>query len=168
MHGQAATMTQVQVRSRVLDIIADQTGSPKARISGASDLVADLGIAGDDGDDLFSAISKEFDVDWTDLDLGVIFGDEVTLPTLPWHLVPNRRNGYRYSCQMYEREHITVDDVVNAVLDGKWKQRPPRLLSAEIRQRKLAASYVFLALWAGVPAALVLGALVLKCGDFIR
>ena len=98
---------------RVSEIIAEIMGIDRTRITIDSDLIEDLGIAGDDGDDLFTAFDNAFDVDWTGLDLGVHFGNEGLGLPLPWHLKNN--------CVMYETQPCKVSDIVQAVESGRWQ-----------------------------------------------
>ena len=98
--------------ARVRDIIAEFSGVGRVRISLDSDLCRDLGVAGDDGDDLFRAFDDAFDVDWSGLDLGVHFGNEGQGYPLPCQMKNN--------CLMYKTQPCKVADVVQAVETGRW------------------------------------------------
>ena len=100
------------VFENVRDIIARYTGVDRARIAAGSDLLKDLGVAGDDGDELFAEFDKAFDVEWTGLCLGVHFGNEGLHLPLPWQLKNN--------CIMYETQPCKVSDIVRAVENGRW------------------------------------------------
>ncbi len=97
---------------RVRDIVADFAGLDRGRIAMESDLVEDIGIAGDDGEDLFLELDRAFEVDWTGLDLGVHFGNEGLGLPFPWHLKNN--------CVMYEPQPCRVSDIVRVVETGRW------------------------------------------------
>lgn len=118
------TQSEEAAFEEVRAIIADYTGIDRARIAMRSDLYNDLGIAGDDADDLFAVFDDAFAVDWTGLDLGVHFGNEGFLVApLPWQLKNN--------CAIYQRQPCKVSDVVRAVCAGRWSGTPqilrPRL-----------------------------------------
>lgn len=130
-----------EIRKLIFSIIAEQTGILDSRISEHSDLSRDLRIAGDDGDDLFKAVDEKFKIDWSELDFGVIFGNEGFGPVPPWHLYPSRLNGHRYGCDMYETEHRTVGDLVDAAITGKWRQRPPVLRPPDEQRSKFLISF---------------------------
>ncbi len=98
---------------RVSEIITEFAGVDRTRITNDSDLFEDFGIAGDDGDDLFTAFDNAFDVDWTGLDLGVHFGGEGFGLPFPWQL--------KNDCVMYETQPCKVSDIVQAVESGRWQ-----------------------------------------------
>lgn len=100
------------VFEKVRDIIAEFTGVDRTRISADSDLIKDLGVAGDDGDELFAEFDNAFEVDWSGLCLGVHFGNEGLHLPLPWQLKDN--------CIMYEPQPCKVSDIVRAVETGRW------------------------------------------------
>ena len=115
---------------RVCDIVADISGVDRHRIAMDSDLFGDIGIAGDDGEDLFLELDRAFEVDWTGLDLGVHFGNEGLGLPLPWHLKNN--------CVMYEPQPCRVSDVVRAVETGRW----PGTQVIRVSRRRRVGLYV--------------------------
>ena len=123
------------VQARVIEIVSEHAGIAVEKISDASDLVRDLHIVGDDGYELIEAIDKEFKIDWSELDSGVIFGNEVSFGMPPWSLLPSRLNGLRYNCEMYETESKTVGDIIEAAFIGKWSQTQPVLKSLGARRK---------------------------------
>lgn len=111
---------------QIREIISLHAGVEQSSIKLESDLRSDLGISGDDGDELFEDLNEVFNVDWSELDLGVHFGNEGSGPPLPWHL-----NG---NCLMYEVQPCKVSDIVRAVNEGRWhgSERILRSKSARI------------------------------------
>ena len=61
---------------QVRQIVADFSGVDPARITPETDLSADLGIAGDDGLEIFEALDLAFEVDWSGLHPAIHFGEE--------------------------------------------------------------------------------------------
>ena len=158
------SLERKDVLKRVVSIIAEYSGVSQKKILETSDLSKNLGIVGDDGYELLEAIGKEYEIDWSELDSGVIFGGEplgLTVP--PWDLYPSRWNGYRYNCDMYETESKTVADIVDSICLGKWKQKPPILKPLRQQRRIFLWSCV---VYLAIP--IVLGGLViaawLSCG----
>jgi hypothetical protein len=97
---------------QVQRIIAGYAGIDPRKISMESDLRSDLGISGDDGDELFTALDAQLNVDWSGLDLGIHFGNEGFGYPLPWQLKNN--------CVMYEAQPCRVSDIAEAAQTGKW------------------------------------------------
>ena len=118
------TESERAVFEKVRDLIAACMGVDRTRISTDSDLCRDLGVAGADGCDLFTAFDNAFDVDWTGLYLGVHFGNESCFPS-PRQLKNN--------CVMYETQPCKVSDVVQAVMSGRWRGTPLVLRSESAR-----------------------------------
>ena len=65
--------------TRVIDFLNHELG-PGPKITLDSRLAQDLGVAGDDGDDLMENFAKAFDVDLTGRDFLACFGHEGTNP----------------------------------------------------------------------------------------
>lgn len=107
---------QKAVFEKVRDIIAAESGADPRAITMETDLCGDLGIAGDDGDDVLRAISRQFDVDWSKFDSGVHFGDEACTLPMPWRL--------KGSHWLYRTQPCRVEDIVRAVQDGEWSPVP--------------------------------------------
>ena len=78
-------MGQQRHFDRVRGLVSGQSGVPEAEITLETRLVEDLGIDGDDGDELLQAFAHEFGVDMSNMDPLNYFGDEGTgLPeTMP-------------------------------------------------------------------------------------
>ncbi len=136
----------------VRDIIAEYTGIERTRIAADSDLLEDLGVAGDDGDELFAEFDEAFDVDWTGLCLGVHFGNEGLHLPLPWQLKNN--------CVMYETQPCKVSDVVRAVDTGRWPGTKVNLRPRAVRLVMYLLSTLQTAVFAGMLAAVAATALI--------
>ena len=131
-------------------ILSKLTSIPVEKISSSSNLRRDLKITGDDGDDLFNGLAKRFQVDWSELDLGVIFGDESVAFIPPWPVYPSRWNGQRYSCNMYEIHDVLVSDIEKAVASGIWRQPTPKLKSDREQRKVFIRSILGFSAWAFV------------------
>lgn len=131
-----------EIFEKVRDIVAGCTGVDRSRITMNSGFVDDFGVVGDDGDELFEAFSKEFDVDWTGLDLGVHFGNEGWGLPYPWRLEDN--------CVVYEVQPCRVSDVVRAVQTGRWPGTKIVPLSKSERRMMYVRSWLNVAFFAGV------------------
>jgi len=81
-----------------------------------TDLCSDLGIAGDDGQDVLDELGKEFRIDWSELHFDVHFGNEVCALPMPWKL--------KHSHWSYETQPCLVSDLVHAAETGKWPGTP--------------------------------------------
>ena len=148
MNAKAAMQMSESANStfdKVREIIADSTGYDQALITMESDIAADIGVAGDDGDLLFMALDEAFDVDWAGLDLGIHFGDEGVFQPLPWHL--------KNSFWMYESQPCRVSDVVMAVETGKWPGTPIVPISKAEYVALYRQSMSWVILWGGLMIA---------------
>jgi hypothetical protein len=126
--------------SAIQKILSDQFGLDPGRIALHSDLQSDLGIHGDDGDELFEALDKAFDVDWSGLDLGVHFGNEGSGLPFPWQLKNN--------CVMYQTQPCRVADLIRAVDEGRWPETKLVPRSKTERRRLYVQSTLQFALYA--------------------
>jgi acyl carrier protein len=145
------TESENPVFERVREIIAEFTGVDRARITMDSDLCRDLGVAGDDGGDLFRALDDAFEVDWTDLDLGVHFGSEAWSLPFPWHLKNDR--------VMYLTQPCKVSDIVQAVEIGRWPGTELTLRSLSTRVSLCALSMLLAVVIGGMFLAILWAAL---------
>lgn len=137
---------------RVREIIAKFTGIDRARITIDSDLEKDLGVSGDDGVDLFAEFDGAFDVDWTDLHLGVHFGNEGLGPPLPWLLKDN--------CILYKDQPCKVSDIVGAIEKGRWPGTKLTLRSKSERVRIYLVSALQALLIGGALVGVAVAALI--------
>lgn len=108
--------TKDQIFEELKPRIIEFLGVKPEKVTIGASFRDDLGVWGDDGDELFEFLDEYYDVDWTELDLGVLFGNEGSGFLLPWHL--------KNSCVMYQAQPCTVNDVVDAIQLGKWCQKP--------------------------------------------
>ena len=109
---------------RVRRLVARETGVRPERIRPESTLFGDLGVDGDDADELFEAFAAEFRVDLGPLQLsrhfggeGIALGDLLRLPALLWRLArgvdPHDAAG---------KVPIRVADMVRAAELGRWAE----------------------------------------------
>lgn len=103
----------------VADVVAEFSGTDRSRISPSTRVESDLGITGDDGDELLQAIATRFRTDFNRPDHAgrFLFGSEgMSFP------VRNIRQllGHPKSTVI----PITVGDLHLAVERGKWEDPP--------------------------------------------
>ena len=101
-----------KIFEEVRDIIAEFQLVDRSTITMDTDICMDLGVAGDDGNELFTKFDEAFEIEWTGLDLGVHFGNEGWGLPPPWQISNN--------CVMYHDQPCRVSDVVQAVETGRW------------------------------------------------
>src|SRR5687768_14916691 len=105
--------------------IARECSGRVERIRLDTTLFGDLGIDGDDADELFAAFSREFDVDLTELELSKHFGPE-GLPLNPWKVF---QSWLRYISRKGTPEEragvipITVAQLVESARSKRWLLR---------------------------------------------
>lgn len=131
---------------KVRQIFAEHSGVDPNRITMETDIASDLGLAGDDGDELISALDEAFEIEWHDLNVGVHFGNETVFPLLPWDLEGN--------CELYEPQPFKVSDVVKAADTGRWPGTKVILRPKRERDRLYFCSYLFLTILVGTPIIL--------------
>jgi hypothetical protein len=89
LHGPSASvgMTRQVLVDDLRGLLSHYTGLPIGDIREDSELYQDLGIAGDDGYDLFVMLRDRYNADFSSLDLDAYFGDEAAL-SLQWLFWP--------------------------------------------------------------------------------
>ncbi|MNN75417.1 hypothetical protein D3C81_1917210 [compost metagenome] len=103
----------------VTEFIARFVCTPSKGLSASTTLFGDLGVDGDDADELLAAFGKRFNVDLSTLDVGKHFGSE---STWPW--------AFFYWLRLWSRpgtpeqkaglSPISIADLVRAAESGKW------------------------------------------------
>lgn len=91
----------------VINFISEFTKIKKEKIKENSCILFDLGVAGDDGEDLIIAFSREFSVDISEFDCESHFGKE----------------GIFSSLRKRDQKNIKVSDLVNAAMSGRLKNK---------------------------------------------
>jgi len=119
-----------QIEEQVIDLLATQTHYPKEKIGIDTSIVDDLGVAGDDADELFSAFDKRFGTDSKKIDSERFFGHD---GMWPWEVLfmPLRilwgflrlLVGKTFSKKRNYEDDMKVSDLVDAVLYNKWNKR---------------------------------------------
>ncbi len=125
-----------EIVDRVIQLVAEEVGETSNRIKLNSTLFRDLGVDGDDADELFLAFAKEFQVDLSGLDLSRHFGSEGFDPVMPFFLLAlwlrDLIVGDSYQERMDKRFiPIYISDLVEAAEAGKWVKRVPELTREE-------------------------------------
>lgn len=131
---------------KVRQIIAYHSGVKAENITLDTDLVQDLGITGDDGDEILISLNKAFKIDWTGFDVGLVFGNEGCGLPPPWALKNN--------AVMYESQPCRVGDLVHAAETGKWPIRHeaiPRKRSHKAGMYVLSVIYSLMLLILAIP-----------------
>lgn len=100
-------------------IISEQNGVSEGKIFLESSLANDLGIAGDDGVELFEELSQHNQINWEGVDVYAIFGGE------GFGLMPPKIT-----------QECSVEDLVNSIHAGEWMGKPVRELTYVERIRK--------------------------------
>ena len=107
-----------ELKERVFMMVATQTGHRRAELSLQTNVFRDLGVDGDDAEDLLIGFSKEFDVDLKRLQFSRHFGPEA--PFNPIALLMPR--WWRWQ---RERIPVRMQDLVDAAASREWTIRYP-------------------------------------------
>jgi acyl carrier protein len=110
------------VRARLFDVIARQTGVSPARLTDDTALAGDLGVAGLDGADLLDAVGREFGVDLSVADWPAYFGEELPFDPLAalWRCFERLHRG---GAPKPEVPELRVRDLLRSIERGEWS--PP-------------------------------------------
>ena len=103
----------------VADLVAEFVGADRSRISTSTRVESDLGITGDDGEELLQAIATRFGTDFNRADHGgrFLFGSEgMSLPLLSIRQLLGHPKPTVIP--------ITVGDLHLAVVRGQWEDPP--------------------------------------------
>ncbi|MDH3669328.1 MAG: DUF1493 family protein [Paracoccaceae bacterium] len=115
---------------RVRALVSRNSGAPESQITPETRLAEDLGVAGDDGEDLLIAFGDEFGIDVTDVAFIDYFGGETLFQSETNNLFtpfaaaafPRFRAFARRAVR--GRRSVRVRDLVSIARAGKWS-RPP-------------------------------------------
>jgi hypothetical protein len=114
------------VQRTVIAIVSRTAHCREDQIGPDTDLVVDLGIAGDDADPIFEELLKKYPIDVSEADLSSHFGSE---GIMPWEVPIFVYNIVKYPIQRWilgksPREIIgrgvLISDIVDSVMVGKW------------------------------------------------
>ena len=102
-------------RSRLVALIAAETGVSPARLSDDTALADDLGVAGLDGADLLDAIGREFGIDLSVVDWPEYFGEESAFDPLGaiWRQFVMQRS-------QIATPALLISDLLRTVEAGEW------------------------------------------------
>lgn len=108
--------------SRIYALVAKQSGVAQDKLNPGTTLSSDLGIDGDDAQELMLAYSKEFEVDMSGFDITNHFGPEASFnPFYYLYLLLFKRDRLNL-------EPITLGDLADSVEQGSWIKSPnPRI-----------------------------------------
>ncbi len=116
-------MTSVSIEEEVVAFVADFTRHPIERIKPQTTLFGELGIDGDDGDEILTAFMKRFAVDMTSY-RGVHFGPEGFIPWAPLYwLVLLMRSRVEKPSTPESRARlvpITIQDLIDSAKAKRW------------------------------------------------
>lgn len=121
-----APLDRAEVERTVIHTISRIRGYPEEKIHSDTDLVVDLGIAGDDADLVFLEILKLYPINFSDAHLYRYFGSEGLAlwqgPVLISKILtyPIQRWVLRKSPKEILGQRVLVSDVVDSVMAGKW------------------------------------------------
>jgi hypothetical protein len=106
----------------MIAFVAAETSIPQGKISASSRLYHDLGICGDDADELMQLFAKRFSVDMSAFEFHEYFEDEPSL--LDWLRL------FRKAAQRLSRRRalggprpVTIADMVRCAEEGRWTDR---------------------------------------------
>lgn len=119
-----------QIEKQVIELLADQTGYPQERITMDTSIIDDLGVAGDDADELFQAFDERFGTNSQRIDYLRFFGHEGVYPwtifvwlfILLWGLF-RLLAGKTFSKKRKQEEDMKVSDFVETVVSKKWNTK---------------------------------------------
>lgn len=105
-----ASSERISAKKRVIELVARECGYQPDELDEDTDLYRDLNVIGDDVDDLFVALSKEFDLPLDEIDVRGCFPGEPHLFSLFSDLFfrPKRR--------------IRIRHLIDAVLTKRWPE----------------------------------------------
>tara|TARA_Y100000782_G_scaffold70365_1_gene76145 strand:+ start:79 stop:405 length:327 start_codon:yes stop_codon:yes gene_type:complete len=107
------------MKSQVFEFISEYTGTSVNEITLDTLINDELGVDGDDGDELLLEFSKRFNVDLDGIEK-VYFGPEGINPfTLIFHAVKAFIDGYRSIPETYSPLPVSV--LVNSAKSGVWE-----------------------------------------------
>ena len=130
-------MTLNEIEKRVIDIIAEVSGYPIEKINLDTTINIEIGIYGDDWNDLLNAYLKVFDVDFTEFNVNKHIrpeGDPILQSLIDFLIVTpiklmlfallyfvNRKLSKKFSkIPDYEEQPLYVGDLVMSTYKGKW------------------------------------------------
>jgi hypothetical protein len=116
----ADSLSDGELFARVAATIHEVAGTPLGSVAPESRIGEDLGVWGDDGIDLLEVLDNQFVMDWSGIEPGLHFGDEVQAH--PWKV--------QESAAWFERQPLTVGALMEALRAGRWPEiarieRPP-------------------------------------------
>ena len=130
----AATLSEEEVFGRVAQAINHVSGVRLEEITPEARLREDLGVYGDDGDDILCLLDGQFLMDWEGIDPGVHFGVEGVGAPLPWLV--------KRSPDYFEPQPLRVAVLVDSLRVGRWPKSPRLPISASRRFRLHVASWL--------------------------
>lgn len=102
-----------RVSDDLLTFLASELGVDRSRLNEATRLREDLGVDGEDGEDLLAAFAKSFSIDLTGLDLSRHFGPEAGPSPIVWIW-------WVVTFSWPKLEPIRVGDLQASVNAGRW------------------------------------------------
>jgi hypothetical protein len=100
------------IAERIVRLVAKHAGLAPERVRLQDRLLHDLGIYGDDGEEILVAVAGEFG-----LDIGEIEADKYFLPEIsPYWLLP----GFMRQRALRGMKELTVADLVESATTGSW------------------------------------------------
>jgi hypothetical protein len=116
-------VTVVSIEEDVVAFVADFTRNPVECIKPQTTLFGDLGIDGDDGDEILSAFMRRFDVDMSSC-RPVHFGPEGFVPWAPlyWLALAWRSRAEKQSTPESRARlmPITIQDLIDSAKAKRW------------------------------------------------
>jgi hypothetical protein len=125
----SAPWDRAEAQRRIIAVVSRETRCREEDIGPDTDLVFDLGVAGDDADDLFREITKLYPIDFSGSDLPERFGSEGVWPWQPPLLLLRMLKSIftRIIVGQAPQDRtggVRIRDITDWVMSGKWT--PPR------------------------------------------
>lgn len=118
------------IRHQVIELLADLRNYPSDEIDLVTSIIDDLGVAGDDADDLFLAFDERFGIDSSKLDYKKYFGSEGMWPweaaLALWFIVWGLLRlivGLPFARKIGSENDMKVSDLVEAATSKKWNEK---------------------------------------------
>lgn len=119
-----------EIKAQVVELLSEIRQYPKEKIRMDTSIVDDLGVAGDDADELFLAFDEKFGSDSSVLDFERFFGHEGMWPweaalmtlVLPWGLI-RALFGKPFAEETKEEINMRVSDLVDAAVSKRWSKK---------------------------------------------
>ncbi len=103
-----------ETEKQVKAFLSEQWSVEPKQLTGQTRLEHDLGITGDDAEEVMEAFMDQFEVDMSEFKFNRYFGPEVGCNPAVWLWCR------LFMPQLLHSEPVTIDDLVSAAMQRKW------------------------------------------------